>query len=83
MVLELSSVHPAGSLSPLWRHFWGCHDRIGPTADDANAVVREVVGVEPGVEHWARSRSYLGEKGPGTVAWVRRRLCLTAPLTTR
>ena len=76
-VLELSSVHPQASLSPLWRQFWGLSRPDRPTADDAVAVIREVVGVDPGVQHWSRPRSYLGEKGPGSVAWVRRRLCLT------
>ncbi len=78
VVLELSAVHPQVSLSPLWRHFWGLTRPNGPTADDAEAVVREVLGVAPGVERWARSRSYLGERGPETVAWLRRRLCLTS-----
>jgi SAM-dependent methyltransferase len=78
VVLELSEVHPQVSLSPLWRHFWGLARPNGPTADDAEAVVREVLGVAPGVERWARSRSYLGERGPETVAWLRRRLCLTS-----
>ena len=36
-----------------------------------------MVGVTPGVQLWARSRSFMGEGGPETVAWVRRRLCLS------
>jgi len=31
-----------------------------------------------GVERWERSRSFMGDRGPGTVAWMRRRLCLPA-----
>jgi len=77
VVLELSSVHPQASLSPLWRQFWGLSRPERPSADDADAVIREVVGVVPSVQRWSRPRSYLGERGPGSVAWVRRRLCLT------
>jgi SAM-dependent methyltransferase len=78
VVIELSAVHPQASLSPLWRHFWGLSRPDRPTADDAEAVVREVVGVVPGVERWARSRSFPRGQDPETVAWVRRRLCLTS-----
>jgi SAM-dependent methyltransferase len=78
VVLELSATHPQVSLSPLWCHFWGLARPSGPTADDAEAVVREVLGVVPGVERWPASRSFLGERGPETVAWLRRRLCLTS-----
>ena len=78
VVLELSAVHPQAALSPLWRHFWGLERPDRPTAEDAEAVVREVVGVAPSVERWARSRSYLGDRSPETVAWLRRRMCLTS-----
>jgi SAM-dependent methyltransferase len=77
VVLELSAVHPQAPLSPLWQHFWGLSRPSRPTWDDAQAVVREVVGVTPGVRSWARSRSFMGERGLETVAWVRRRLCLS------
>lgn len=77
VVLELSAVHPQASLSPLWGHFWGLSRPTRPTAEDFEAVVREVVGVVPGVDRWARPRSFLGRRGPATVAWARRRLCLT------
>ena len=78
VVLELSAVHPQAALSPLWRHFWGLERPDRPTAEDAEAVVGEVVGVAPSVERWSRSRSYLGDRSPETVAWLRRRLCLTS-----
>ena len=50
VVLELSAVHPQAALSPLWRHFWGLERPDRPTAEDAEAVVGEVVGVAPSVE---------------------------------
>lgn len=77
VVLELSAVHPQSSLSPLWQHFWGLSRPTRPTVDDAEAVVREVTGAAPGSERWARTRSFMGEGGAETIAWARRRLCLS------
>jgi hypothetical protein len=76
VVLELSAVHPQSSLSPLWRQFWNLSRPTGPTAEDAAAVIRETVGVRPAIQWWRRSWSFMGERGPDTVAWIRRRLCL-------
>jgi len=76
VVLELSAVHPQSSLSPLWQQFWNLSRPTGPTAEDAAAVVREAVGVQPAIQWWRRSWSFMGERGPSTVAWIRRRLCL-------
>ena len=77
VVLELTAVHPQASLSPLWQHFWGLSRPTRPDAEDAEAVVREVIGLVPEVERWVRPWSFLGRAGPDNVAWVRRRLCLT------
>ncbi len=77
VVLELSATHPQSPLNPLWLEFWGVERPSGPTADDAAALVTEVLDVEPGSVRWKRTRSFLGERGPGTVSWIRRRLCLT------
>ncbi len=76
VVLELSAEHPQSPLNPLWEQFWGPTRPDRPTADDARAVVAEVLGVVPEVERWSRARSFMGERGPRTVAWTRRRLCL-------
>lgn len=78
VVLELSAEHPQSSLSPLWLHFWGLKRPTRPTAEDADAVVREVIGVTPDVRRWRRSWSFMGNRGPQTIAWLRRRLCLPA-----
>ncbi len=78
VVLELSARHPQEPLGPLWRHFWGIARPAGPTADDALAVVREATGAPVSTERWERSRAFMGDRGPETVAWVRRRLCLPA-----
>jgi SAM-dependent methyltransferase len=77
VVLELSAVHPQSSLSPLWKHFWGLCRPDRPTADDAEAVVREVTGVTPATQRWASPMPSMGERGPKNVAWARRRLCLS------
>lgn len=78
VVLELSAVHPQSSVSPLWRRFWGLDRPVGPTAEDAEAVVREVTGADPSAERWTRTRSFMGDRDADTVAWMRRRLCLPA-----
>jgi SAM-dependent methyltransferase len=78
VVLELSAVHPQSGLSPLWLHFWGLTRPTRPTAEDAEAVVREAIGVTPVVQRWRRSWSFMGSRSPQTIAWVRRRLCLPA-----
>jgi len=76
VVLELSALHPQSSLTPLWEHFWGLSRPSRPTWEDAVAVVREVTGCTPAAQEWSSQRSFMGERGNGTVAWVRRRLCL-------
>ena len=76
VVLELSASHPQSPLSPLWQHFWGFNRPDRPRADDAIAVVREVIGVAPGVQRWQRRSSFIKERGPDTARWVRQRLCL-------
>jgi hypothetical protein len=78
VVLELSAIHPQSPLSPLWEHFWGLTRPTRPSADDAEDVVEEVIGVRPVVRRWRRSWSFMDEGGPRTVAWIRRRLCLPA-----
>src|SRR5205823_12508339 len=82
VVFELSAVHPQSSLSPLWRKFWNLPRPTRPTARDAEAVIREVVGVRPAVRRWRRAWSFMGERGPSTVDWIRRRLCLTVESDT-
>jgi SAM-dependent methyltransferase len=78
VVLELSVLHPQSLLSPLWEHFWDLTRPTRPSADDAEAVVEEVIGVRPVVQRWQRSWSFMGERGSWNVAWIRRRLCLPA-----
>jgi hypothetical protein len=78
VVLELSATHPQQPLSPLWEHFWGLTRPDRPTADDAELVVIEETGAVVHADRWSRARSFMGDRSPDTVAWVRRRLCLPA-----
>ncbi len=76
VVFELSAVHPQSSVTPLWRRFWGLDRPTGPTAEDAEDVVREATGAQTSAERWTRTRSFMGDLNADTVAWMRRRLCL-------
>jgi SAM-dependent methyltransferase len=77
VVVELTPQHPAADMNPLWLRFHGLERPTGPTADDAVDVVRETVGVEPGREdRTAPAGGSLPREA--MVAWIRRRLCLTA-----
>jgi SAM-dependent methyltransferase len=78
VVVELTGVHPMTVLNPLWRHFWGLERPEGPTAADAEAVIREVTAERVFSERWTRAAPYLAERGPEGVALARRRLCLPA-----
>jgi cyclopropane fatty-acyl-phospholipid synthase-like methyltransferase len=76
-VVELTLTHPQSSLNNLWLRFHGIQRPTGPTADDAVAVLREA-GLEPSREDWqAPLRGGFADRAD-LVAWVRRRLCLTA-----
>jgi len=77
VVLELTKVHPQASVSWLWKHFWDLDRPLTPTATDAIEVIQE--GVSRTVEwmDWSRPHPMLGRTEAETVAWVRRRLCLT------
>jgi 2-polyprenyl-3-methyl-5-hydroxy-6-metoxy-1,4-benzoquinol methylase len=78
VVLELTASHPQAPLNWLWKHFWDLPRPQSPTADDAAMVVRETLGVDASVELW-RGRDPLTRRvDPETVAWIRRRLCLSA-----
>lgn len=76
VVVELTASHPLTAQASLWRHFHGLDRPDGPTADDARAVLAEaglVVAAEPFDTPHRRHRDRAE-----WVAFVRRRLCLTA-----
>jgi hypothetical protein len=77
VVVEMTAVHPQSSLSPLWEHFWHLPRPTRPTAEDAAAVIREVVGLQPEIRRWRRAEGPMADnRAPSTVGWIRRRLCL-------
>jgi precorrin-6B methylase 2 len=78
VVIELTDRHPLVWMSDLWELFHGLARPVGPTADDAVAVLEEA-GLTPAREDWTPQ----DEEGPGgfdrredAIALIRRRLCL-------
>ena len=77
VVMELTPTHPTDNLSPLWLRFWGLERPSRPTADDAEAVLREA-GLSPGREDWTAPAGGGFASFEGLIAFARRRLCLPA-----
>ena len=77
IVLELPQHHPLAWLTPLWRDLHGIERPIGPTSDDAAAVVREA-GYDVQVEHWTKRRRPAGDQGDEPLRFARARLRLDA-----
>lgn len=81
IVVELTDSHPWAWMNDLWMRFHGLERPSGPTADDAEAAVREL-GLDPdrvGRVVEARSQPASGfERREDAIALVRRRLCLGA-----
>jgi SAM-dependent methyltransferase len=75
VVLELTRRHPTSDLDPLWLRFHGLVRPTGPTADDAQAVVREL-GIRPQRKDWSAERPGGYESVEEMVAHVRRLVCL-------
>jgi SAM-dependent methyltransferase len=75
VVAELTGAHPMSNFNELWLRFHGVVRPTRPTADDAEAVLREV-GLEPRREDWVAKRRGGFERRGDAVAWVRRLLCL-------
>lgn len=77
VVVELTDTHPTAALAPMWRHFWGRDLPNEPTASLFVEVVR-ALGFTPTVERADRAPRRVDRQSPDYVAFVRRRLCLTA-----
>jgi SAM-dependent methyltransferase len=77
VVVELTQRHPQSALNDLWLRFHDLRRPERPTVDDAVAVLREA-GLRPERQDWsAPPRGGFAERAD-LVAWIRRRLCLTA-----
>jgi hypothetical protein len=78
VVLELTRVHPLSNLNDLWMRFHGLERPTRPTADDFAAVL-EQMELAPGREEWMPADWTAGfTRREDLVAFIRRRLCLTA-----
>lgn len=77
VVVELSDRHPSTPLAPLWRRFW---DLERPSGPDAALFVEVVEGLGFRPQLWRRERAVAkaGLDESAYVAFVRRRLCLSA-----
>jgi SAM-dependent methyltransferase len=77
VTVELTPEHPTHDLGPLWLRFHGLVRPTEPTADDAVAVIRETLGVDPNRRDWTAPAGGTLTRAQ-MVAWIRRRLCLPA-----
>jgi SAM-dependent methyltransferase len=78
VVVELMPEHPLSNLNDLWMRFHELERPSRPTADDCVAVLGEI-GIRPGREEWeAPDRRGGFTSMEDLVAFVRRRVCLTA-----
>jgi SAM-dependent methyltransferase len=74
-VMELTAQHPLTWLNDLWMQFHGLARPDRPTADDAEAVLREA-GLDPHREDWVSDRRGGFPSRQDVVAFARRILCL-------
>jgi precorrin-6B methylase 2 len=78
VVVEITSTHPLAWMRDLWRTLHGIERPLGPTADDAEGVLREL-GLDVGREDRSVERHRGGfKRREDAIALVRRRLCLAA-----
>jgi SAM-dependent methyltransferase len=78
VVLELTRAHPLSNLNDLWIRFHGLERPTRPTADDFAAVLEEL-DLSPGREEWEPTDWSGGfTRREDLVAFIRKRLCLTA-----
>jgi precorrin-6B methylase 2 len=77
VVIEITTTHPLAWMTDLWPRFHGFDRSPGPTADDAEAALREI-GLDMGREdRELEPRSGGFERREDAIALVRRRLCLS------
>jgi hypothetical protein len=78
VVLELTQAHPLSNLNDLWMRFHGLERPSRPIADDFAAVL-EQLDIAPGRERWEPVDWAAGfTRREDLVAFIRKRLCLTA-----
>ena len=76
VVMELTLVHPRAYLNDLWLHFHNLPRPTRPTADDAQAVLREA-GLEVQRQDWdpEEANTWFASSDEA-IAWTARALCL-------
>jgi len=77
VVIEITRSHPRNRPleRALWRHFWNLERPLGPSWEDALAVIREG-GIEPRVELWETEQRGGFQSLEELVSWMRRTVCL-------
>jgi SAM-dependent methyltransferase len=75
VVVQLGERHPLVEEAPLWRRFHGLERPAGPTADDAEAVLR-ALGLEVTRHDWTAGPRASFASFEDLVGFLRRRLCL-------
>jgi precorrin-6B methylase 2 len=78
VVVEITGTHPLAWMADLWQRFHGLERPKGPTADDAEAALRELGLDVDREDREAEPRSGGFERREDAIALVRRRLCLPA-----
>ena len=78
VVVVLPRRHPMSAWNDAWKHFWNIDRPLGPTSDDAVAVLH-ALGIEPEVIEIPRPAVSRHAEDPASlVRSARRRLCLTS-----
>ncbi len=76
VVVVLPTHHPLSAWNQAWKHFWNLDRPVGPTSDDAVAVL-QALGIEPEIVVVPRPpMSRLADDPSSLVVSARRRLCL-------
>ncbi|HZT67773.1 MAG TPA: methyltransferase domain-containing protein [Acidimicrobiales bacterium] len=75
VVLELTAEHPQAELNPLWLAIHGVERPTGPTAADAEALLR-AMGLPVVVERFRRPTLWNHQHRAHRVEFARRRLCV-------
>jgi SAM-dependent methyltransferase len=78
VVAVLPTHHPLSAWNAAWKHFWNLDRPVGPTSDDAVAVLK-ALGIEPEIFVVPRPPMARQSEDPAAlVVAARRRLCLPA-----
>jgi SAM-dependent methyltransferase len=77
VVVEVPDTHPTSPFNPLWQHFWELDRPTHPTGQDLVELLSEL-GIRAEIERFRRPTRKARLDAPEYIAFVRRRLCLSA-----